>query len=120
MAGFEVIFYRKESGVEPIRKFLDALPLSLRSKAVRDLNVLKESGTKLRLPYSRYLRDGLFELRIQTKGDDARIFYFFFSGSRIVVTNGFVKKTQKTPSREIKRALRYKKDWEERQHRDDL
>ncbi len=120
MSVFEIIFYRKANGAEPLRKFLDSLPTALRSKAVRDLDVLKENGSKLRLPYSRHLRDGLFELRIQTKGDDARIFYFFFSKGKIVVTNGFVKKSQKTPARELRRALRYKKDWEERHHHDYL
>ena len=118
MTVFEIIFYSKPSGSEPVRKFLDSLSTALRSKAVRDLNVLREQGPRLRLPYSRHLRDGLFELRIQTKGDDARVFYFFFDRQRIIVTSGFVKKSQKTPARELRRALRYKKDWEER-HRDD-
>lgn len=42
------------------------------------------------------------------------MFYFFYSGQRIIVTNGFIKKTQKTPRGEIEKALRYKHDWEVR------
>ena len=57
---------------------------------------------------------GLFELRSRQGDDIARSFYFFFSGDRIVVTNGFVKKTRKTPRRELACALAYKADWEER------
>ncbi|MDO4574802.1 MAG: type II toxin-antitoxin system RelE/ParE family toxin [Planctomycetia bacterium] len=57
---------------------------------------------------------GLYELRSFFGTDTVRIFYFFFSGERIVLTNGFVKKTQKTPPGELEKAFRYKKDYEDR------
>lgn len=115
MAGFEVVYYQKENGREPAREFLDSLPEPLKAKGFRDVNLLRERGHDLRAPVSKHLSDGLFELRIQTSGDHARVFYFFFSGRKIVLTNGFIKKTQKTPARELRRALRYKKDWERRE-----
>ena len=40
--------------------------------------------------------------------------YFFFIGNKIVVTNGFVKKTQKTPQTELAKARKYKQDYERR------
>jgi phage-related protein len=52
-----------------------------------------------------------FELRIQAEGNGARVFYFFMIGKRIIVTNGFIKKTRATPQREIALALKYKKDY---------
>ncbi len=55
--------------------------------------------------------DGLFEIRVDTSGNAFRIFSFFDEGNLIIITNGFQKKTQKTPKEEIKRALRIKKDY---------
>ena len=40
------------------------------------------------------------------------LFYFFYVDNKIIVTNGFIKKTQKTPQNELKKALKYKKDYE--------
>jgi len=72
-------------------------------------------GSLLREPESKYVRNGIFELRIAFSNDTARVFYFFFKEKRIIVTNGFIKKTRKLPVREIERAIRYKADYEERQ-----
>lgn len=55
--------------------------------------------------------DGLFEIRVDTSGNAYRIFCFFDEGNLVIVTNGFQKKTQKTPKDEIKRAIRIKKEY---------
>lgn len=86
----------------------------MRAKALYGLSILEEYGSRLREPYSKPIEDGLFELRIKFASDITRIFYFFVVGNRIVVTNGFVKKTMKTPAGEIDRAKRYKADYERR------
>ena len=74
---------------------------------------LAEAGPNLSMPDCRFMGDGLYELRSNTGTDIARVFYFFFSGKKIILTNGFIKKTQKTPPGELERAYRYKKDYEE-------
>lgn len=89
-------------------------PPKLSAKAHHDLGALREQASLLREPHSKAMGEGLFELRIRQGSNIVRAFYFFFVGRTIVVTNGFVKKTQKTPRREIARALAYKADWEER------
>ena len=76
--------------------------------------LLEEKGTELREPYSAPLEDGIFELRCKLGSNITRALYFFYIGKRIVVTNGFVKKTQKTPPGEIKLAKDRRKDWIER------
>lgn len=53
-------------------------------------------------------------MRIKFSSDISRIFYIFYVGNKIVVTNGFIKKTQKTPETELERAQKYKKDYERR------
>jgi phage-related protein len=56
--------------------------------------------------------EGLFEIRVQQGSDIFRIFCFFDQGQLIVLANGFQKKTQKTPKKEIDKALKIKKEYE--------
>ncbi len=56
--------------------------------------------------------DELFEIRIQQGGDIFRIFCFFDKGQLVVLSNGFQKKSQKTPKKEIDKALKIKKEYE--------
>lgn len=111
---YEVIAYAKPNGDVPVEMFLDSLPVKLREKTLRSLLVLREYGVELQGDKVKYLREGIYELRSRFGGDITRVFYFYFDGKRIVLTNGFVKKTRKTPRGEIERALAYKRDWEAR------
>lgn len=56
--------------------------------------------------------EGLFEIRVQQGSDIFRIFCFFDEGQLVVLANGFQKKTQKTPKKEIDKALKIKKEYE--------
>ena len=56
--------------------------------------------------------DGLYEIRVQLANDIFRIFCFFDHGQLVVLVNGFQKKTQKTPRKEIELALKLKTDYE--------
>ena len=111
---FDIEFYRLESGKSPVEDFLDSLNSKMRNKAVRSLELLEEFGNTLREPNSKAMGDGLFELRIKFSSDITRIFYFFYVKNKIVLTKGFVKKTQRTPSAEIELARKYKADYERR------
>jgi phage-related protein len=111
---FDVVYYELPDGEKPVRKFLDSLDLKMRVKALGSIDILAEFGNALREPYSKAIGNGLFELRIKFAGDITRIFYFFVVGKKIILTNGFVKKTKKTLQSEIALALKYKIDYEER------
>ena len=111
---FDIEFYTLPDGQKPVEEFLDSLPAKMRIKAIDSLDLLEEYGNQLRLPYSKALTDGIFELRIKFASDISRIFYFFYVGNKIVVTNGFIKKTQKTPQIELAKARKYKQDYERR------
>jgi phage-related protein len=112
---FNVQFYTLPNGEKPVEKFLDSLDLKMRVKALGSIEILAEFGNTLREPYSKAIGKGLFELRIKFAGDITRIFYFFVVDNKIILTNGFVKKTRKTPSNEIELAMKYKVDYEGRQ-----
>lgn len=76
--------------------------------------LLGELGYTLREPYSKCLGDKIFELRTQQGSNITRILFFFVIGNKIVLTNGFTKKSQKTPISEIELAKKYKLDYERR------
>lgn len=73
-----------------------------------------DSGKFLREPYSKHLGDGIFEIRGIVGTDISRVLYFFYHGGKIIFTNGFIKKGQKTPASEILKAKRYRQDYMER------
>lgn len=114
MDKFTVGFYEKENGEKPVELFLDKLDIKMRSKLLMILKILQEKGNLLSEPYSKHLDDGIFEIRGKVGSDISRVLYFFYFGGRIIVTNGFIKKTQKTPSKEIEKAKCYRKDYLER------
>ncbi len=114
---FDIDFYTDSRGRCPVRAFLDSLDVKMRAKALGRIELLEREGPELRMPFSRHLEDGIFELRIPQGSNITRVLYFFFSGHRAILTNGFAKKTQRTPRNEIELAARYRKDWVERHER---
>ena len=112
---FNVEYYALPNGEKPVETFLDSLDFRMRAKALGSIEILAEFGNILREPYSKAIGKGLFELRIKFAGDTTRIFYFFIMNNRIILTNGFIKKTRKTPPGEIALAQKYKADFERRQ-----
>ena len=111
---FTVEFYSTEDGKSPVTEFIDKLPTKLHSKTVRAIRFLREGGNQIKPPYSMPLGDGLFELRVKFSSDIVRIIYFYLNGKIIVLTNGFVKKQQKTPRSEIELAIKRRKLFMER------
>ena len=112
---FQLEFYETENGKQPISDFLDTLDNKMAAKLVGLMEVLEEKGLELRMPYSEYLEDGIFELRCKLGSNLTRALFFFYIEKKIIVTNAFVKKTQKTPAKEIKLAKERRADWIRRQ-----
>ena len=98
---FSVEFFEDEDGSYPVEDFILSLDTKMRAKVFRTLELLEYKGNSLREPFSKHLSDGIFELRIKQSSNVVRVLYFFVVGKRIILTNGFVKKTQKTPRSEI-------------------
>lgn len=111
---WNVIFYEKENGTTPVQKFLDKLPVKHHAKALRDIDVLQKYGTALTEPHVKHIDGKLWELRIKSASNISRIFYFVPIGKTIVLLHGFIKKKQKTPSKEIKTATNYLEDYQRR------
>ena len=111
MSNFEIIVYSKKDGSEPVVDFIYSLSSKLKAKLIQEVDLLADMGNELREPYSKHLEDGIFELRVKQGSDISRVLYFFMIGKKIILTNGFVKKSQKTPKQEIELAKIYRADY---------
>ena len=80
-----------------MEEFIEALPVADRASLRARIDFLAEVGNRAREPLSKSLGSGLFELRVKAW----RIFYCFKPGGVIVLLHGFIKKSQKTPRREL-------------------
>ena len=112
--GYSVEYYEREDGSKPAEEFILSQNNKMQAKLFMTFEFLEERGPALREPYSKPLGDGIFEVRAKVGSDISRVLYFFVIGKRIILTNGFVKKTKKTPSSEIERAKRYRADYHSR------
>ena len=101
------------------KDFFDTLDKGTQEKVLYGLLLLK---TQDRLPakYVKFLKEGLYELRIEWQGNIYRIFFCYDEGHIVILFNGFQKKTQKTPDREIDKALKLKKEYYERKRTKDV
>ena len=106
----EIVFYRKPNGECPVADFLDSLPGKVVQKILWVLNLVEDMP---RVPAKYFCKladsENIWEFRIKLGSNIYRIFAFM-DGYHVVVTNGFVKKTQKSPINEIAKAEHYKKD----------
>jgi len=108
---FEVEFYETADGKTPVEDFLWNLESKMRAKLVNLMEVLEDKGTDLREPYTKHLDDGIFELRCKLGSNLTRALFFFYIEGKIIITNGFVKKTPKTPPKEILLAKTRREDY---------
>jgi len=112
---FEIIFYEKENGQNPVKEFLISLPKKHSAKAYWSIELLEKFGTNLTEPYIKPIKrdkyKGLWELRIKFASDISRIFYFMPVGNTFVLLHGFVKKTEGTPVGELEIAKKYMEDY---------
>lgn len=86
------------------------LPSGLLSRYLRLTELMIEFGANLGMPHTQALENGLFELRIKSKEGIARAFYCTKVDRRIIVLHVFIKKTQKTPKKELEIANRRMKE----------
>ena len=106
-----VNFYETVDGKIPALEFISSQNVKMRATIYRKVALLEEFGTALRMPHSENLGDGIFQLRAQSEGNAARVLYFFMFGDEAILTNGFIKKTPKTPVSELELAKQYRADF---------
>jgi phage-related protein len=102
---FEIVYYH-----ERVLSEIESWPVEVLADYARLIELLAEHGPSLRLPHSRALGDGLFELRPRGRSGIGRALYCFMIGKRIVVLHAFIKKSQQTPDAELRIARKRAKE----------
>ncbi|MDR1670004.1 MAG: type II toxin-antitoxin system RelE/ParE family toxin [Oscillospiraceae bacterium] len=116
---YTIAFYRNRDGKEPITDYLRELRNKAQTnkdqrirfkKIIEYFNILSQNGTRAGAQYVKHIVEDIWELRPTNN----RIFFFYWKDNTFLMLHHFVKKTQKTPSREIEQAKRNLKDFLER------
>ncbi len=104
--------YTTEDGTSFVEDFLDTLPSKATKKVLDDIKLLERFGPRWGWPHVDYFNnEKIYELRVKHSSNIYRIFFFRWKGTVLILTHGFTKKSQKTPKREINRAVGLKNDW---------
>jgi len=107
-------YYVNSTGKKPVYEHICTLDFRTRQKFFDVVELLEDKGHLLPEPHAKYLGDDIFELRFSGVEGAVRVLYFFFHRDSAVLTNGFLKKTPKTPEKEIDSAIARRKDYLER------
>lgn len=109
---WDVEDYTTEDGYSPLEDFLDTLPDKPAKKIIDDIKLLERFGPRWGEPHIDYFKnENIYELRVKHSSNIYRIFFFRWKGTALLLTHGFTKKSEKTPKREINRAVRLRDDW---------
>lgn len=104
-----VCFFINGRGENPVKEFIDKLPLKEQAKVMAYLDELKEKRHAMRRPMADHLGEGIYELRPR----DNRIFYFFYLRENAVLLHAIRKKTDKIPSGDMDLCIKRKMQAEE-------
>ncbi|MDR2695679.1 MAG: type II toxin-antitoxin system RelE/ParE family toxin [Deltaproteobacteria bacterium] len=120
---FEVAFYEDRHGKQPVKEVLIELRNKARTskdariryqKILTHIRALETFGTRVGEPQVKHIDGNLWELRPLAH----RIFFFHWQGNKFILLHHFIKKSQKTPPKEIEKAAQNMKDFLERKNED--
>ena len=84
-----------------VQQDIEGWPVGIYADFLRLVRLMEEHGADLRMPHSRAMGEGLFELRCKGKEGIGRAFYCIMVGRELVVLHSFIKKTKDTPDKEL-------------------
>jgi len=106
---YKVKFYIDFNGCNYVLEYIEVLSHKERAKILKYIEFLRENKGILDEPYSKHIKGKIRELRVDFSKNRHRIFYFTFINKNIILLHVFLKKTEKTPLSEIKKAeINYK------------
>lgn len=106
----KALFFRSETGIEPVREWLKSLSKEDRFRIGTDIKTV-EFGWPIGMPTCRPLRRGLYEVRTYLDNRVSRVFFYVDDG-KMVLLHGFIKKTDRTPKADLDLALDRKRKLE--------
>lgn len=109
-------FYKTVTGVSPVEDFIDTLSDTQTKKILWVMKLIRELNPVPSQYFTKLVNtDDIWEVRVQTGGNIFRLLGFIEGDRLIILTNGFQKKTQKTPRREIELAETRKREHQGRE-----
>jgi len=102
---WRIIYYSQS-----LQEEILAMPAGFLGRYLRYSDRMEVYGPDLGMPHTRAMGEGLFELRLKAAEGIARVFYCTMVGRKIVILHHFIKKTDKTPSKELEIARRRMKE----------
>ncbi|MFZ9185087.1 MAG: type II toxin-antitoxin system RelE/ParE family toxin [Polynucleobacter sp.] len=103
---YSIIYYSQE-----VQEEIMNLPVTLQARFIGLTDRMMEHGPNLGLPHTDAFGGGLFELRLKGAEGIARVFFCLIVKQQIVMLHSFIKKTQKTPDKELKLAKQRMKEF---------
>ena len=95
---------------DSVQETILSLPEVFKPRYLRYTDKMEEYGSNLGMPHTYPMGDGLYELRIRGQDGIARVFFCTTVGRKIVMLHCFIKKTQKTPKKELDIAIKRMKE----------
>ena len=108
---WKVLYYAAKSGRYPVKEFIDSLDGDSQSRIFHTLDLLKEFGVHLGMPYAKYLEKQLWELRVRHARNRYRIIHFLAAGETFILLHGLTKKTGPVPRSDIETADKRRSDY---------
>lgn len=109
--GWRVEFFTLPNGHIPVEEYLETLDKKHRAKIISYIELLRSMDGRFYEPYAKHVQGSIWELRVDLGRRASRLFYFLAREQRIVMLHAFTKKSQKTPRREMERALKYRMEY---------
>ena len=103
---YSIIYYSQE-----VQEEIMNLPVTLQARYIGLTDRMMDHGPNLGLPHTDAFGGGLFELRLKGAEGIARVFFCLVVKQKIVMLHSFIKKTQKTPDKEIRLAKQRMKEF---------
>lgn len=97
---WKIVYYNKKLETDVFQ-----LPTTLLAKFIRMSEIMEEFGPSIGMPHTRFVGNGLFELRLKGKEGIARVFYCTLVGNDICLLHSIIKKKQKTPMKDLRLAF---------------
>ena len=112
MVKWKIEFYQSKSGNPVVYDWFLAQETKVKARLAQIFDLLQDKGTSVGMPYVRSIvNTKLYEIRVEQSTNIYRIFYFAYTGRRLILLHGFQKKTQKTPKKEIELAEKRRKEF---------
>ncbi|MFC1594120.1 type II toxin-antitoxin system RelE/ParE family toxin [Candidatus Omnitrophota bacterium] len=110
MGNFECLYFKTGSGRSPVEIFINRLDFKTQRKFFVKIAWLQEYGPRLSAPHAKKVDDDIYEFRFLSEEGAIRILYFFYK-NKIILLNGFKKKTNKIPKRDLETAKTRKEEF---------